>query len=150
MVINCITIDCHNTSKQLSYIKENLNLNLANQKISFYSAWSCSICHLELLSNQMTAFPSTILNSCPITGRVAILNYCPIRRLLSIRHLEFLTNQRRAAPPHLPPGIELSLLHYWPESGHSRLVYVKESITLLRRCNTYGEDETLGGCTTSY
>ena len=44
-------------------------------------------------------FPFAILNSCPITGWVAILNYCPIRRLLSICHLAFLSNQRRAAPP---------------------------------------------------
>ena len=61
----------------------------------------------------MTAFPFAILNSCPITGRVAILNYCPIRRLLSICHLEFLTNQRQAAPLIPPRGIELSLLHYF-------------------------------------
>ena len=74
------------------------------RKFHFYSARSCSIHHLELLSNQMTAFPFTILNSCPVTGWVAILNYCPIRRLLSIRHLEFMTNQRQAAPPYpLPP-----------------------------------------------
>ena len=74
---------------------------LANQKISLYSAQSCSICHLEflsnhrpirhleLLSNQMAAFPSAILTSCLITGLSAILNYCPIRYLLSICHLEF-------------------------------------------------------------
>ena len=42
-------------------------------------------------------------NSCPITGWVAILNYCPIRRLLSIRHLAFLTNQRWRHPPSPPP-----------------------------------------------
>ena len=76
---------------------------------------SCSIHHLELLSNQMTAFPFAILNSYPITGWVAILNYFPIRRLLSICHLAFLTNQRWAAPPHPPPGIELSLLHYFSQ-----------------------------------
>ena len=50
----------------------------------------------------MTAFPFAILNSCPITGRVAILNYCPIRRLLFIHHLAFLTNQRRLHPPSPP------------------------------------------------
>ena len=63
----------------------------------------------------MTAFLFAILNSCSITGRVAILNYCPIRRLLSIHHLAFLTNQRQLhLPPHPhPAGIELSLLHYW-------------------------------------
>ena len=35
---------------------------LANQKISFYSARSCSICHLELFSNQKATFylPSCI------------------------------------------------------------------------------------------
>ena len=43
---------------------------MANQKISFYLAQSCSICHLELLSKQMAAFPSTILNSCPIRGNL--------------------------------------------------------------------------------
>ena len=92
---------------------------MANQKISFYSAQFCSIHHLELLSNQMTAFPFAILNSCPITGWVAILNYCPIRRLLFIRHLAFLTNQRQAAPPNTPLGTELSLLHYFWMWCHS-------------------------------
>ena len=76
---------------------------MAWQKISFYSAWSCSIHHLELLSNQMAAFLSAILNSCPITGWAALLNYCPIWWLLSICHLEFLSNQRQFAPqPPLP------------------------------------------------
>ena len=50
----------------------------------------------------LRAFPSAILNSCPITGQVAILYYCPIRRLLSICHLAFWTNQRWAAPPTPP------------------------------------------------
>ena len=50
-------------------------------------------------------FTFAILNSCPITGRVAILNYCPIRRLLSICHLAFLTNQRQATPPPKHPRL---------------------------------------------
>ena len=75
---------------------------MAWQKISFYSALSCSIRHLELLSNQMAAFLSAILNSCPITGQAALLNYCPIWWLLSICHLEFLSNQRQFAPQPPP------------------------------------------------
>ena len=64
----------------------------------------------------MTAFPSAILNSCPITGWVAILNYCPIRRLLSIcQSCIFDQLETSSPPPHPPPGIELSLLHYSSE-----------------------------------
>ena len=78
----------------------------------------------------MAAFPFAILNSCPMTGRVAITNYCPIRRLLSICHLAFLSNQRRAHPRTPPPGIELSLLHYlYPLKFLSAFVVVFESIT---------------------
>ena len=114
-VINCITIDCHNTSKQLSYIKENLNLNFGQSEnfilfspVLFHPpSWiivqsdDCfSICHLEFLSNHRL--------SC---------------------HLELLSNQKTAfhpaswifdqsemsCPPTPPaPGIELSYLHYWP------------------------------------
>ena len=115
MVINCITIDCHNTSKQLSYIKENLNLNFGqSENFILFSphlfhppSWiivqsdDCfSICHLEFLSNHRP--------SC---------------------HLELLSNQKTAfllpswifdqsamsCPPVPLPhsGIELSLLHYF-------------------------------------
>ena len=91
MVINCITIDCHNISKQLSYIKENLNLNFGQSEnfilfslvlfhpqswiivqsddcfsirhLEFLSNHRLS-CHLELLSNQKTTFhpPSCIFD----------------------------------------------------------------------------------------
>ena len=110
-VINCITIDCHNTSKQLSYIKENLNLNFGQSEnfilfspvlfhppswiivqsndcfsirhLEFLSNHRPS-CHLELLSNQKTAFhlPSWIFDQ----------------------------SETCCSPP--PRGIELSLLHY--------------------------------------
>ena len=90
-VINCIIIDCHNTSKQLSYIKENLNLNFGQSEnfilfspvlfhppswiivqsddcfsihhLEFLSNHRPS-CHLELLSNQKASFhlPSCIFD----------------------------------------------------------------------------------------
>ena len=97
-VINCITIDCHNTSKQLSYIKDNLNLNFSQSEnfilfspvlfhlpswIIVQSDGCFSICHIEFLSNHRP--------SC---------------------HLELLSNQRQAAPQP-PHGIELPLLHYY-------------------------------------
>ena len=122
-VINCITTDCDNTSKQLSYIKENLNLNFGQSEnfilfspvlfhppswiivqsddcffirhLEFLSNHRPS-CHLELLSNQKTAFnpPSCIFDQ-----------------------------SETSSPPAPPPtGIELSLLHYWVvylESIHS-------------------------------
>ena len=88
MVINCITIDCHNTSKQLSYIKENLNLNFGQSE------------NFILFSPVLFYPPSWI---------IVQSDDC-----FSICHLAFLTNQRQAAPPTPPPtGIELSLLHYW-------------------------------------
>ena len=109
---------------------------LVNQKISFYSAQSCSIHHLELLSNQMATFPFAILNFCPITGWVAILNYCPIRRLFSICHLAFLTNQRWLAPSYHHLGIELSLLHYLYGFWSSDSIFLSEIIVLSGE-NTY-------------
>ena len=77
---------------------------------------NCSIHHLELLSNQMAAFPFAILNSCPITGQATILNYCPIRWLLSICHLAFSSNQRWLAPSYPPP---------WHRTLSSTLLYYK-------------------------
>ena len=141
-VINSITTDCHNTSKQLSYIKEILNLNFGqSENFTLFSlvlfhllSWIIvqsdgyfSICHLEFLSNQMATFPSTILNSCPITGRVAILNYCPIRWLLSIHYLAFLSNQRWLAPMPSP----------WHRTLSSRLLIPEKHNHWIMRGKSY-------------
>ena len=103
-VINNITINCHNTSKELSYIKENLNLNFGQSEN--FILFILVLFHLPSWNIVQSdgCFLSTISNSCPITGLSAILNYCPIRWLLSICDLEFLSNQRRFASPHPPPS----------------------------------------------
>ena len=67
-VINYITIDCHNTLKELSYIKENFNFNFG-QSESFI-LFSLVLFHLPswIIVQSNGCFPSTILNSCPIRG----------------------------------------------------------------------------------
>ena len=118
-VINCITIDCHNTSKQLSYIKENLNLNFGQSE------------NFILFSPVLFCPPSWIIVQSDDCFSIRHLEFLSNHRLSC--HLELLSNQKAAfhlpscifdhsemtSPPPPPPrplGIELSLLHYFISS----------------------------------
>ena len=107
-------MDCHNTSKQLSYIKENLNLNFGQSE------------NFILFSSVLFHLPSWIIVQSDGCFSIHRLEFLFNHRLSC--HLELLSNQKAAfhlpscifdlsemssLPPHIPPlGIELSLLHY--------------------------------------
>ena len=123
-VINSITIDCHNTSKELFYVKENLNLNFGQSEnfilfspVLFYLP-SCIFCPIRwllfilpswILVQSQAELPSWIIVQSDGCFPSTILHFCPIRD---------------DSPPACPFGIELSVLHYWRIQMEWRPLYL--------------------------